>query len=152
MQSDGERTPERSSDHVRLASDHERRGEELVRERPQEDGVDVGVDAAVGEQRIKADEVAVVRVQVGAGDVALRVVRGEHLRREVHLDELQVWSDPLPPGPVGSVLVVEVDGLGLEHAAAGLDRGVVQEMERLHLLLQAEHEVREAGDHRSGRC
>jgi hypothetical protein len=47
------------------------------------------------------------------------------------------------------VLVVKVDRLGAEYSAAGLERDVMQEVERLVLTFETEDEVRDARDHRS---
>lgn len=53
-------------------------------------------------------------------------------------------------GPPRQMPVVKVDRLGCDDTATRLERDVVQEVKRLALLAQAEHEVRDARDHGRG--
>ena len=54
----------------------------------------------------------------------------------------------VPVHAVGELVEVQADLVRLHHLAARLDGEVVQEVERLPLGTQPEHEVDHAGDHR----
>ena len=136
--------------HGRFAPDHELLTVERVGKRAHEDGIHIGVDAAVLDQRIQAHEVGVVAIAILLGNEARVIPSFQDLRNEIDPCEREVRAYLIPENAEWQMMIVQVNPLGPEDAPAGLDRQVVQQVEGLRLFTETEDVMSDAGNSSHG--
>jgi hypothetical protein len=96
------------------------------------------------DQRIQPQEIGVVGIPILLGDEELVIPCFQDLRDEIDPREREVRAYLIPENAEREVMIVQVYPLGLEDAPAGLDRQVVQQVERLQLFTETEDEMSDA--------
>ncbi len=116
------------------------------RQRLHEQRVDIGIDAALGDQRLQSHEVGGVGVAV-ARHLGIGVPEVFHQLAALGPAQLQRGPDAVPPRAPGFVFIVQHHGFRSLHRQARGQAQVVHQVERLGLRLEAEHEMEGARDH-----
>lgn len=124
---------------------------EFVGNGADEEGVDVGVNAAVLDEFFQADEIGVVGVAEFLGDEGVVVASVGDGGHEGHVFYGEEGTDEIPIVAVRLVVKVEGDAVGAVYAEAGFEAEVVDEVERFGLGAEAEDEVEVARDAAHGK-
>ena len=145
FESDVRARPVRKVEHVTLPPDDALDVPQSVANGGNEQRVDVGVEPTVFGEHVEPYEIGLVGIRV-VGDH--RVVVRKRRDGGDRLDAVQrdQRAGEIPVEPVGQLVAVEMDLVGLEDRLARGDGQVVDEMERLLLRAQPEDEVSDARD------